>query len=110
MIGGYFTTYNGTPRGRIARINAESFTNLEESLSEEPLASIQWLNNSRIMRIIPKINEKIELHIYNSEGQIIQKQSTTGQVEISLTRLKNGAYCIALYTNQFYQYFKFIKF
>ncbi|HMM12856.1 MAG TPA: T9SS type A sorting domain-containing protein [Bacteroidales bacterium] len=110
MIGGFFTTYNGTSRGRIARINAESFTNLPETCHNEAVASVQWINSTNLLKISPNSNEIVKVLIYNAEGQMVHSQSTSGQTEIHLDKLHDGVYCFVLQGNQQYQKSRFMKF
>ncbi len=95
LIGGYFTSYNGTPRGRIARINVESFTQIAESRPNVP-AEIIWNNNTNILHIRPIQNEPIHMTIHDLTGRIVHNQDIEGEIDISLSSYKKGIYEVML--------------
>ena len=57
---------------------------------------------------IPKVNEKQELQIYNSIGQLVKDIIVTNESKINVSNLVNGIYFAKLKSN-FNQTHKFIK-
>lgn len=96
MIGGYFTTYNVTSRGRIARINAESFTSAYEPLETTRLGNCVWRSNEQSLEIVPFNDEEYTASIIDSAGRLILKQNLSGKTLLSLSWLEPGVYHVSL--------------
>lgn len=104
IIGGAFTSYNGTLKNRIARINNDqslntgSFENKELILYPNPVSN--YLNIDT--------NKKIDLiSVYNLQGQLVleNKRSETINVE----SLASGQYIIKIISDNAAQIQKFTK-
>jgi hypothetical protein len=109
MIGGYFTTYNGTPRGRIARINAESFTSAYETLETTRLGNCVWRSNEQSLEIVPFNDGEYTASIIDSAGRLILKQNLSGKTLLSLSWLEPGVYHVSLQGKIERQSTRFIK-
>lgn len=109
MIGGYFTSYNGTSRGRIARINAESFTDLPAFEDRMKIGSIKWFNQTGRLQVIPFGNENYQLHLMDIQGRMLSSQSANGEKEFDFALLKSGVYLIILDNGNHKQFCKLLK-
>lgn len=109
MIGGYFTSYNGTSRGRIARINVESFTHLPEKEINTKLANYSWSNSIQTLNIKPLRENKLELHVFDLNGHLVRQQTITGESDISFTGLREGIYHFVLRDGHYVQTERLIK-
>lgn len=110
MIGGYFTSYNGTSTGRIARIFVDSVLGTTENDHHVNLADFLWNNNDQILRVNPKTDYNLEINVFDISGRLIHKQAISGVTDIFLTGLKDGVYQCLLYTGRERQMMRFAKF
>lgn len=109
MIGGYFTTYNGTSRGRVARINVEAVSGMPENENNVKLADCSWSDNTQTYSIKPRKDNKLEISILDINGHLIFRQSVSGESVIPLSGLKGGVYHCVLRDGSLLQTVRFIK-
>lgn len=105
IIGGAFTSYNGTLKNRIARINNDQ--SLNTGLFENKGLIVYPNPVSNFLNI--DTNKKIDLiSIYNLQGQIVLESKNNEKINVE--SLTSGQYIMKIFSENTTQIKKFIKF
>jgi uncharacterized delta-60 repeat protein len=99
LIGGQFTSFNGTPRNRIARLNSEGTVELDEvdfvdfNVFPNPASA-------HVNLIVPEPHGRAELVMRNTLGQEVLRRSVAAvRNEIPLNGLLPGLYAVQVNTS-----------
>jgi uncharacterized delta-60 repeat protein len=105
IIGGAFTSFDGTLKNRIARINNDQSLNIRFFENEELILIPNPVSN--ILNI--NTNKKIDLvSVYNVQGQLVLESKVSSSINVE--SLTSGQYIIKIISENKTQIKKFIKF
>ena len=94
IIGGNFTSYNGTSRNRIARLDCEGTVGIEDIASTE-FSIFPNPASSSVSVVMPEQLGRTELVLRNSLGQeVLRSTVTIGPNEVPLSGLAPGVYAV----------------
>jgi uncharacterized delta-60 repeat protein len=91
LIGGWFTSYNGVPRNRIARLNGD----LSSSVTEINKTEIQLFPNPTTGRFQLTNIRADRVQVYGNTGRLMQHISQPGS-ELDLSGLPAGVYVLKI--------------
>lgn len=111
IIAGYFTSYNGIGRNRIARlILDESVVSYDEDSCNQQ-SSLIYPNpvSTELSVKIVDDNEIVNYEVFNSKGQVVLTGEMIGNTKIQTSKLTPGIYFIKLENEHFSEFKKFVK-
>jgi uncharacterized delta-60 repeat protein len=108
LIGGTFSTFDGTPVNKLARINVSSTLGINDAELNVSTTKI-YPNPSNSFIHISSIKTYSEYLIYSLNGKKIKSGSLERSLEISINYLNNGVYYLELIGKENKEIIKFIK-
>lgn len=109
LIGGYFTSYNGTSRIRIARINGTPSTNIFDPQDEQTKCRVFPNPVYSELYVAIENNDSFSYEILNHRGQLQSSSNNTENHLINVSQLQPGVYVIKIRNNEQTFFRKFIK-
>lgn len=94
IIGGFFTSYDGTPRNRIARLNCEGTVGIDDIAPFE-FSIFPNPASSSVTIVMPDQQDRAELVLRDALGQeVLRSMLTASRLEVSLNGLTPGVYAV----------------
>lgn len=96
LIGGYFTSYNGTSRPRIARINGTAPTNIPDPKQDLTTCLIFPNPVCALLNVTIENNDSYSYEIFNNRGQLQTSDNNIENHLINVNQLQPGVYVIKI--------------
>ena len=111
IIGGYFTSYNGTGRNRIARILYDTLTGVENVTNHSVFNIYPNPTTAEFIIELASFSPKTQLSIVSVEGKTVYTNNTinTNKIVINTADWSKGIYMVKITDKQSSQVVKLIK-
>jgi len=108
IIGGNFTSYDGTARNRVARL-LNLFTGVENYVKPEAISIYPNPVSYELNIEIEGNIEQVNFEIFNSIGQVVFKGNLVEKTTIQTSNFEFGIYLIKLENGKVFEFKKIIK-
>lgn len=103
IIGGYFNSYNGIGKNRVARIMSHTGTGLNDFPNHDNILVYPVPFTNELIIEIEGNNEDLKYEIYNMLGQVVCIGTVVDKVSVQTKQLPTGIYVIKLENKMSYK-------